>query len=134
MMYRPEQPLYYTTKNNENSPTASNQLLITLSPYEREALFMPMPSFSSDEESTNGRRLESPPPVLLMPRLDHSERPIIVNMEDLQIPSLEEALPIPSPPSSVDSNRTVLRMPSRRPRKSRKPFRDITPTATTACP
>ena len=98
------------TPNNENSPNESNRL--RFSPLiDRDELLMPLPSTSDDDRRDNDR---SPLPVLLLPRLDHSEIPV---PEDSLMHS-----PISESGSATQSH---TRSPFR-PLKGRPPLRDIT--------
>ena len=125
--------LRYNNNNNENSPSATNQLLEfspSMMDSDDDELFMPImpvPSFDDDAVPTNHER-SSPPPVLLLPRLDHFEAPIESTM------MMRNTITIPAAPSTTSVSSRVL-LPfrprpteptRRRPRKGRTPLKEIT--------
>ena len=117
MMLPQHQVNYLHTPNNENSPSNCNRQ--PLSPplelhneaLDDNLLFMPL---HNDDHAPSSPSSWSPPPVLLLPRLDHSERPDIMN--DDSSSSVQSAL-------TIDSDRPTFRL---QPRFRLPPLRDLT--------
>ena len=110
--------------NNENSPTAVNQArhVLDISSLlfleDRDDLYIPVLSDDAPRSP--------PPPVLLLPRFDHMDRPDMMMQEQRDNAT---AIPMQATESNNMPHRFQPRPVStqhRRPRKGRMPLRDIT--------